>query len=183
MIRDKTKPIWAQGVLSSEEATTLMQDTDGAQLQPRVKAELTKLAAQAITFDAMAKKASVELDAVKRKIRALVSEHAGAISMEEKSRYWRVPNLGMQVRLTYPSQTPVMNYDELRKEVGDEVFGLITVPSSYVLSGEGLSEAKLAERVTDSQIAKCIHDPPPRDPSVYIEKLTVPGMAPGGGEQ
>jgi hypothetical protein len=152
-----------------------MTTSNNIPLPPRVKAELTKLAAQAITLDEMAKKASKELDAVKKKIRALVSEHAGVIPMEESSRYWRVPQFGMQVRLTYPSQSPVMDYDALKSKVGNQVFMRITHPTGYELAPEEVNKAITEELIKESDLAECIHDPLPRDPSVYIEKLTVKG--------
>lgn len=146
------------------------------------KTELTRLVARAVELNAVVKKATAEFDVVKKGLRAAMKKAGRNIEFDGASQFWAHQKSGMQARLTYPSLTPVMNYDELRSLVGTLIFNKITRPVAFELVPEGVNKALEAEAVTESQLAQCLHDPLPREPSVYIEKISKKGHTNGKGK-
>ena len=134
------------------------------------KAELSRLVSRAAELNSTIKTATAEYDKVKVALRETVQRAGRSIPFDGASQYWEHPKSGMQVRLTTSAMTPVMDYDELRDLVGKPVFNKITRPVAFELVLEKVNKAVAEEVVTETQLAQCLHDPPPRKPSVYIEK-------------
>jgi len=143
--------------------------------------KLADLVSQAAELDTVIKLKSQQLDGLKQLIRDLVEKYGDQLPIISSSRIIPLSNIGKQLRVTYTTSAPRLDYDELRDKVGGEVFMRITHPTAWELVPEDVNSAINDELLKESDLVACLRDAPPRKPSVSWDILK--GIVAGNEEE
>ncbi len=142
--------------------------TTATTLRKPVRSEFDTIGAELVDIDAQIAGLKERREKAVARFKELAGRH---LVQEGASRQWPLTHLNKRIRVTEPEATPPMNYDQFMREIGPEFFAEVCVVKTATLDVERWNQAVADERATDSQLLKCLGEPVPRKPSLYVEKI------------
>jgi hypothetical protein len=132
---------------------------------------LAARAAEVDSLDAEIKAKSARVATLRGEIRDTVEQYAERVPLVGSSRIIPLSTVGRQIRVTYTTGTPGMDYGALQSKVGDQVFARITKATAWELDVDKVNRAIEREELKESDLVACVTEAPARKPSVYVDEL------------
>ncbi len=137
-------------------------------LRKEVRSEFDTIGAELVDIDGQISGLKVRREKAVARFKELAARH---LVQEGASRQWQLTHIGKRIRVTEPEPSVPMDYDLFMREIGHELFSEVCIVKSATLNVEAWNQAVAEERASDSTLMKCLGEPVPRKPSLYVEKI------------